>query len=266
MTQKNTDLKPQGYQDSFRLGRKESQETVHSGMYPDFWSQLHESPSDAHNTEEQTFYEKILPGLSCFAMLEEGQDDQQSMRNELDDIDPLLFADAHQNDTSPQQFFNYIENESDYERMKNRKFGMFVSDKDKTFENEFKACFEQSYNGLVSSKLFEFVNNTEIVNRIENFLTVEIESNDRSESPLERIKHDYFEFLYRLKNKMASKDKNTKVLNPLVEFAFSVLRTLLKSIKSFDDKRTTECMMKMALMDKNLASNFDKSSNPSKSF
>lgn len=118
----------------------------------------------------------------------------------------------------------------------------------------------------MSSKLFEFVSNTEIVNRIENFLVVEIESNDRSESPLERIKHDYFEFLYKLKNKMASLDKNKQVLNPLIEFSFSVLRTLLKSIKSFDEKRTNDCMMKMALMDKRIAGTFEQSSHPSKCF
>lgn len=98
------------------------------------------------------------------------------------------------------------------------------------------------------------------MNRIENFLLVEIESNDRSGSPLERIKHDYFELLYRLKNKMASKDKHTQILNPIVEYSFSVLRTLLKNIKSFDERRTSDCMMKMAIMDKKLASNYELSS------
>jgi hypothetical protein len=94
---------------------------------------------------------------------------------------------------------------------------------------------------------------------------VEIESNDRSESPLEKIKHDYFELIYRLKNKMTSKDKHTQVLNPIVEYAISVLRTILKTIKSYDDKKTSECMMKMALMDKRPIPQGDRSSNPSSS-
>lgn len=94
---------------------------------------------------------------------------------------------------------------------------------------------------------------------------VEIESNDRSESPLEKIKHDYFELIYRLKNKMASKDKHTQVLNPIVEYAISVLRTILKTIKSYDEKRTHECMMKMALMDRQAVHQGDRSSNPSSS-
>lgn len=123
MHSKSASQKPQGPDSNFRMSRRGSEDTVHSGMYPDFWSQLHDSPVQGQNEQEQTFYEKVLPGLSCFAMLEEGQDEHASMRNELDNIDPLLFADSHENDTSPQQFFNYIENESDYERLKNRKFG-----------------------------------------------------------------------------------------------------------------------------------------------
>ena len=96
------------------------------------------------------------------------------------------------------------------------------------------------------------MSNTELVNRLENFLVVEIESRDMSESPLERIKHEYFELLYRLKNKLSSKDKITQVLNPVVEYSISVLRTILKSIKSFDDRKTQESMMKMASMDRHM--------------
>jgi hypothetical protein len=136
---------------------------------------------------------------------------------------------------------------------------------DKALEKEFKSCFEQSYNNLIHSKLFEFVSNADLVSRIENFLLVEIESNDRSESPLEKIKHDYFELIYRLKNMMATKEKHSQLLNPIIEYSISVLRTILKSIKSFDEKRTHDCMMKMALMDKKAVQQADRSSNPSSS-
>ena len=101
-----------------------------------------------------------------------------------------------------------------------------------------------------------------MANRMENFLHIEIESPDRSESPLEKIKHDYFELLYRLKNKMSSKDKASNILSPLVEYAFNVLRTLFKTIKSFDDKKTTESLMNMASMDKRSQA-FERTSNPS---
>ena len=101
-----------------------------------------------------------------------------------------------------------------------------------------------------------------MANRMENFLHIEIESPDRSESPLEKIKHDYFELLYRLKNKMSSKDKASNILSPLVEYAFNVLRTLFKTIKSFDDKKTTESLMNMASMDKRSQA-LERTSNPS---
>jgi hypothetical protein len=94
---------------------------------------------------------------------------------------------------------------------------------------------------------------------------VEIESNDRSESPLEKIKHDYFELIYRLKNMMASKDRQTQVLNPIIDYSISVVRTVLKTIKSYDEKKTHDCMMKMALMDKKVVHQGDRSSNPSNS-
>jgi hypothetical protein len=198
-----------------------------------------------YDDHELNFFEKVLPGLNCFAELD-GRTDL-SMENELDQIDPWLLAGKENHEASPQQFFNFIERESDYEQLKNKKI-------DRTLELQFKNSFEQSYNSLQGSKIFEFINSSDLMNRIENFLSIEIDSPDRSESPLEKIKHDYHELLYRLKNKVAdkaiNKDKDIQILNPIVEYAFSVLRTILKAIKSFDEKRTAEVMMKTAAMDK----------------
>ena len=94
------------------------------------------------------------------------------------------------------------------------------------------------------------MNNNDIISRLENFLLIEIESTDRSESPLEKIKHEYFELMYRLKNKLQSKENLTQVLNPIVEYSISVLRTILKSIRTFDERKTGECLMKIASMDR----------------
>src|SRR3990167_5392040 len=148
------------------------------------------------------------------------QDAPQEIDNELDQINPWLLTGYQDTDNSPQQFFNYIERESDYERMKNKKIGNRSCLSDKLLEAEFKQCFETNYNNLLSSKLFEFVSNTDMYNRIGNFLTIEIESPDRSESALEKIKHSYWELMHRLKNKINSKDQVTDILHPVVDYSF----------------------------------------------
>ena len=115
----------QGFPDRGELSRRSSDETINSGMYPDFWSQLQGTPIQSQTMREQTFYEKILPGLNCFAMLEDSHLEDQGMQNELDNIDPFLFVDKKEIETSPQQFFNFIEQQDAYEQLKNKKIGTF---------------------------------------------------------------------------------------------------------------------------------------------
>jgi hypothetical protein len=77
-----------------------------------------------HNQREETFFEKVLPGLNCMAFLGMAKEGSNYIDNELESIDPSILNQNSKEDTSPQQFFNLIENESDYELMKNKKIGM----------------------------------------------------------------------------------------------------------------------------------------------
>jgi hypothetical protein len=125
MREESDDDDFQGFPDRSELARRLSNDTIQSGLYPDFWSQLQGTPVQSQTMREQTFYEKILPGLNCFAMLEDPHRPPSGMDNELDDIDPYLFVDKKDIETSPQQFFNFIEHQDAYEQLKNKKMGTF---------------------------------------------------------------------------------------------------------------------------------------------
>ena len=86
---------------------------------------LRENNAPYNDTREANFYQKVLPGLNCFAVLGEDQnpENNEEIENELDQIDPGLFADHMSHDQSPQQFFNFIERESEFEQIKNKKIG-----------------------------------------------------------------------------------------------------------------------------------------------
>ena len=106
------------------LGRKVSAcSNTYSFLY-DHDPGMKEEPTAYHGTREATFYQKILPGLNCFAVL--GDEDKPQigeMENELNQINTGLFSDNDNHDPSPQQFFNYIERESEYENMKSKRLG-----------------------------------------------------------------------------------------------------------------------------------------------
>jgi hypothetical protein len=138
MREENSDDDSQGFPDRADLARRLSNDTIISGLYPDFWSQLQGTPIQTQSTREKTFYEKILPGLNSFVMLEDSHPPQFDMENELDGIDPCLFAHKSDIETSPQQFFNFIEHQDEYEQLKNKKIGILVSPKTRPWKGSSK--------------------------------------------------------------------------------------------------------------------------------
>lgn len=101
----------------------------------------------------------------------------------------------------------------------------------------------------MNSKLFDFVSSSDLLRRLDNFVTIELQSRDQQDSPFIKIEKKYYELLYNLKKRVVSTEKTSQILNPIVEFSIFVLRTILKSIKSYDERKSQHLLMKIANMD-----------------
>ena len=131
--------------------------------------------------------------------------------------------------------------------------------------DEFAEHMKKSISKIATEKLQEMVFNGEFGNRLENFVFVELQAKGGPEGPLTSIKNEYINFLYKLKSMMLKKNDICSILSSFFDFSMSVFRTLIKSVRGYNQRKTSNILIQMASMN-NTMNQFKKSESRNSKF